>query len=81
MASRMEDLAKLQEGYLGIESARDVLGVTVSYWSSLEAISRWKHNLEHTEARNMGRSLWYEKYKLRICKVDRDYDFEKKIKT
>ena len=76
-AQQMEELAKQQEGYLGIESAKDSIGITVSYWESLEAIKKWKNNIEHTVARNKGRALWYQYYKLRICKVERDYDFEK----
>ncbi len=75
-AERMEDLAKLQKGYLGIESARNEVGITVSYWQTLEDIVAWKNNLEHTEARNLGREKWYKKYQLRICKVEREYGFE-----
>lgn len=77
MAHKMEELAKQQDGYLGIESARNVVGITVSYWESLNAISNWKNNIEHTIARDKGRALWYKKYQLRICKVERDYGFEK----
>jgi heme-degrading monooxygenase HmoA len=76
-AERMEDLAKLQKGYLGIESARNELGITVSYWESLEAIVNWKNNAEHTIAREKGKALWYKKYQVRICKVERDYGFQK----
>ena len=75
-AHRMEELAKLQDGYLGIESAREQLGITVSYWKSLDAIAKWKNDVEHTEAREQGRAIWYASYKLRICKVERDYDFK-----
>lgn len=75
-AGRMEELAKQQKGYLGIESARAEIGITVSYWQSLEAIVEWKNNIEHTEARNLGREQWYKKYQLRICKVEREYGFE-----
>ena len=74
-AERMEALAKLQPGYLGIESARNQLGITVSYWESLEAITQWKNNIEHTEVRNLGRERWYKQYQLRICKVEREYGF------
>lgn len=77
-AKRMEELAEKQEGYLGIESAREEVGITVSYWSSLEAIVNWKNNIEHTIAREKGRKLWYQQYQLRICKVERDYGFVKK---
>jgi len=31
MANKMETLAKQQKGYLGIDSARDSVGITVSY--------------------------------------------------
>ena len=75
-AERMEELAKLQKGYLGIESARSDIGITVSYWGSLEAIKKWKHNTEHALARELGRKLWYQKYQLRICKVEHEYGFE-----
>ena len=76
-AYRMEELAKRQEGYLGMESARHVIGITVSYWESLDAIAKWKNNIEHTAAREKGRGLWYNEYQLRICKVERDYGYEK----
>ncbi len=76
-AHQMELLAKQQDGYLGIDSARDQVGITVSYWDSLEAISSWKNNLEHTVAREKGRAVWYQQYQLRICKVERAYEFTK----
>ena len=77
-AHQMEALAKEQVGYLGLESARATVGITVSYWESLEAISNWKNNLEHIVAREKGRAVWYQQYQLRICKVERDYGFQKK---
>jgi heme-degrading monooxygenase HmoA len=75
-AERMEALAKSQPGYLGIESARNEIGITVSYWETIEAITQWKKNVEHTEIRELGRTKWYKKYQLRICKVEREYGFE-----
>ncbi|MEE4001424.1 antibiotic biosynthesis monooxygenase [Tenacibaculum sp. FZY0031] len=77
MAEKMDNLAKEQEGYLGVESTRSEVGITVSYWESLDAIVKWKNNIAHTEARNIGRERWYKKYQLRICKVEREYGFEK----
>lgn len=76
-AFKMEEMAKIQKGYLGIESVRNELGITVSYWDSLEAIAQWKKNAEHTLVREKGRAVWYKKYQLRICKVEHDYGFEK----
>lgn len=76
MAEAMEELAAQQEGYLGIESARKDISITVSYWASLEAIRNWKANTDHLMAQKYGREKWYASYKVRICKVERDYGFE-----
>ena len=77
MAERMAELAAQQPGYLGHESARDQMGITVSYWSSLESIKNWKKDTEHLLAQQKGREEWYAHYKTRICLVERDYEFEK----
>lgn len=77
MAIAMEDLARLQPGFLGIESARETVGITVSYWESLEAIKNWKSNLDHLMAQKLGRAQWYSWYKVRICKVEHEYEFTK----
>lgn len=74
-AERMVELATRQPGFLGVESARNEIGITVSYWSDLEAIKNWKMNTEHTIAREKGRTDWYKAFKVRIAKVERDYDF------
>jgi len=76
-AGRMVELAQQQPGFLGVESARDGLGITVSYWESLDAIRSWKQHAEHVIAQQSGRAKWYTNYKTRICKVERDYGFEK----
>ncbi len=73
MAERMAELAAQQPGYLGIESARNEVGITVSYWESLEAIRHWKANAEHLLAQKLGREKWYAAYKTRVCRVERDY--------
>ena len=75
MAEKMEQLAKKQPGFISIESARNEIGITVSYWESLEAIKNWKANLDHLDAQQKGRSAWYKNYKVRIAKVEREYEF------
>ncbi|MDA7416793.1 antibiotic biosynthesis monooxygenase [Xenophilus arseniciresistens] len=73
MAERMVALAAQQSGYLGVESARDGLGITVSYWRDLESIRAWKAQSEHLVAQQLGRSDWYADYRIRIARVERDY--------
>lgn len=76
MAIEMVRLAEMQPGYLGHESIRDGLGITISYWESLDAIKNWKANTDHLIAQKFGREKWYAAYKTRIAKVERDYSFE-----
>lgn len=73
MAERMLELASRQPGFLGMESAREGLGVSVSYWTDLESIRHWKADLAHREAQRRGREAWYSAYRVRIAKVERDY--------
>lgn len=75
MALKMVELAKEQKGFLGYESSRTDIGITVSYWDNLDAIKTWKENLDHKQAQNLGKEKWYQSYKIRIAKVERDYDF------
>lgn len=76
MAQLMVELARLQPGFLGLESARQEIGITISYWSGLEAIRNWKNQADHQIAQKLGREKWYNAYKTRICLVERDYGFE-----
>ena len=76
MSNKMEKLAKLQDGFLGMNSARNDIGITISYWDSLEAIKNWKQQSDHLIAQEKGKSDWYSWYNIKICKVEREYEFE-----
>lgn len=73
MAERMVALAQQQPGFLGAESARNEVGITVSYWKDLESIRAWKSHAEHQEAQRQGHAQWYSAFTTRIAKVERDY--------
>lgn len=77
MNEKIFEIAKQQDGFIGVESVREELGITVSYWRDPEAIMKWKENTEHTMAKEKGRSTWYRAFKTRIAKVEHDYGFEK----
>ncbi|MFT4198252.1 MAG: antibiotic biosynthesis monooxygenase [Pseudoxanthomonas sp.] len=75
MAAQMLELAARQPGFLGVESVRagDGFGITVSYWTSEQAIAVWRRHAEHRLAREQGRRRWYAHYELRVAKVERAY--------
>ena len=79
VARRMVELAAGQPGFLGVESAREEVGITVSYWRDPESIAAWKRHAEHQVAQERGKQDWYSAYKTRICKVEREYGNERKV--
>ncbi len=75
MAERMLELAAQQPGFLGVESTRgaDGLGITVSYWTSEDAIRAWHDHAEHRVAQLTGRGKWYQHFETRVARVERAY--------
>jgi heme-degrading monooxygenase HmoA len=73
MSDAMNQLAAEQPGYLGIEAAREEIGITVSYWRDEDAARAWKRVAAHLGAQRRGRERWYADYKVRIATITRDY--------
>ncbi len=77
MAEQMLRLAGQQPGFLGVDSVRDLSsGITVSYWKDEQSIQSWRSQLDHLQAQQLGRELWYEEYSVQVSKVERSYYFE-----
>lgn len=77
-AAQMAELAAHQPGFLGVDSARsDGVGITVSYWETEEAILAWRTHAEHTVVREAGRVQWYDRYELRVARVERAYGWRR----
>lgn len=75
-AARMEELAAVQDGYLGLESARSGIGISVSYWKDEASIRAWKAHAEHIIAQETGKHKWYASYRTRVARVERAYGFD-----
>jgi heme-degrading monooxygenase HmoA len=74
-AERMFELAAQQPGFLGVDTAREEIGITVCYWTDEQAIAAWKRDADHTFAQYEGRTRWYDAYEIRIARVERAYGF------
>jgi heme-degrading monooxygenase HmoA len=72
-AAAMDELAARQPGYLGLESAREGVGITVSYWCDEASARAWKQVAGHLAAQRRGRDVWYREYRVRVATVTRDY--------
>ena len=78
MAENMERLVRQQPGFIGMDSARGETGITISYWEDLKAIKNWRANIDHQTAQELGKEKWYQSYRVRICRVEKEYSFENK---
>ena len=78
---RMNDMLRQQaeklDGFLGEDSARNDYGISISYWKDLDSIQQWRQNADHQWAKQKGRKNCYKEYKIRIARVEREYDFKK----
>lgn len=78
---RMNDMLRQQaeklDGFLGEDSARNDYGISISYWKDLDSIQQWRQNADHQWAKQKGRKDFYKEYKIRIARVEREYDFKK----
>ncbi len=77
MAAEMDDLARVQPGFEGVESVRDHSGrgITVSYWRDEASARAWKHVTRHLAAQRLGRSTWYSQYRVVVAEVTREYSW------
>ena len=73
-ARNMLELASSQPGFLGFETARQDIGISVSYWSTPEAIQAWKDNALHRQVQGRAKD-WYKTFTVRVCRVEREYGF------
>ena len=80
-AEQMMSAVKQQQGFVGVYSARefDGVGITLSYWSCLDAITQWKANKAHSAIQQKGKLEWYDWYQLQVCEVLRTADGERPI--
>lgn len=73
LSREMSELALEQPGFLGMEHAREDIGITVSYWADLESIRAWREHSRHRFAQRRGRDEFYSDYRIRIALVTREY--------
>jgi heme-degrading monooxygenase HmoA len=77
MNALLEKIAAGVDGFIGQDSARNELGISISYWKSPEAIAVWRKQAEHQMAMQYGKENWYTWYNVRVAKIEREYSFSR----
>ena len=49
--------------------------ISISYWHNEHDIQQWKNDAEHLVAQTLGRSKWYQSYRIQITEVKRESKF------
>lgn len=78
MAEQLRDLALAEYGCLEFTSVtQGSKEIAISYWESETQIRDWKNDELHRTAQELGRSSWYESYRVEVVKLVRRYGSEK----
>lgn len=75
----LEAIAKELPGFIQQDSSRneDGYGISISYWKDEESAKEFKKVSVHLEAQQAGREHYYKWYDVKICKLIRQYSFQK----
>jgi len=76
----MQEQVRQYDGFLGempccsIENEKTF--VTLFYWRDRESMQAWREDREHVIIQNLGREKLFAWYKIRVCELEREYEWE-----
>lgn len=80
IAAGLREFLKDRPGFISIERFQS-LGdegkiLSLSFWENEEAVQAWRNQPEHGMAQKKGKNELFEKYRIRVAQVVRDYSNE-----
>ena len=76
-SARMRELAKSKYGCEEFISAQEGdQEIAISYWHSEQDIQAWKDDPEHRRAQALGKTRWYQSYRVEVVQILRSYQGE-----
>lgn len=80
IASKLKEFLQNRKGFISIERFQSLIEenklLSLSFWEDEKAIEIWRNMFEHRIAQNKGNSKIFEKYRIRVANVLRDYTKE-----
>ena len=76
-AAKMSEMAKTMPGYVSHKAftAEDGERVTIVEFADEAGQEAWRTRMEHVQAQQRGRKMFYTEYKLQVCNVIRESVF------
>ena len=79
LASQLKTLLVQQPGFISVERFESLVErgklLSLSFWESEQAIVNWRSQLDHIEVQKEGKEKLFERYRIRVVKIERDYSF------
>ena len=79
LAEKLKTLLVQQPGFISVERFESLMEegklLSLSFWESEQAIVNWRSQLDHIEAQKEGKEKLFERYRIRVVKIERDYSF------
>jgi heme-degrading monooxygenase HmoA len=77
IAADLRTFLKDRPGFISIERFQSLTNenkvLSLSFWENEEAVQAWRNLLEHRAAQKKGKNELFEKYRIRVAHVARDY--------
>ena len=51
--------------------------MTIARFRTHQDVLTWKNEILHKEAQKLGIDRWYKYFEVEVCKVERNYEFNK----
>lgn len=85
IAASLREFLKDRPGFISIERFQSLTEenkvLSLSFWESEEAIQAWRNLFEHRIAQKKGKTELFEKYRIRVAHVTRDYTESNRSQT
>ncbi len=78
---QMQEQVKKYDGFLGETPCRSLDNenklVSLFFWTDRESIKAWREDPEHVKIQQLGRDKIFARYKIRVCELEREYEWER----
>lgn len=76
-AASLRELLVDVEGLISIERFQSFSDeskvLSLSFWEDESSLEKWRNQLEHRMAQAQGKDKLFSSYRIRVCRVERDY--------
>ena len=85
LAAGLASELKTFDGFISIERFESITNpgnfVSLSFWRDEEAVRNWRNMEQHREAQAKGRGGIFQRYRLRVASVMRDYTMSERAEA